>query len=173
MEGNKEHRINRAITAQQVRLIGKDGESVGIVGIKEALAKAAEADLDLVEIVPQAVPPVCKIVAYGKFKYELHKKKTDAQKKQKKIDVKEVKFTPSIGEHDYQVKLNSISRFISDGNKVKITLRFRGRELSHQDIGVNLLNRLINDVKEYAKNDSSPQLEGRQMMLVLSPLSTK
>lgn len=172
MEVN-EHKINKAITAQQVRLIGKDGEAIGIVGLKEALAQAAAVDLDLVEIVPQAVPPVCKIVEYGKFRYELHKKKIDAQKKQKKIEIKEVKFTPSIGEHDYQVKLSNIRRFIADGNKVKVTLRFRGRELSHQNIGVNLLNRLINDVKEYAKNESSPQLEGRQMMITLSPLSTK
>lgn len=177
MEDNKfaeeKYRINRAITAQQIRLVGQDGEALGIVSINEALVLAAEANLDLVEVVPQAVPPVCKIVDYGKLKYELHKKKIEAKKKQKKIEVKEVKFTPSIGEHDYKVKLSNICRFISDGNKVKVTLRFRGRELSHQEIGVRLLNRLMDDVQGIAKSDSSPQLEGRQMLMLLSPLVPK
>ena len=177
MEDNQisaeKHRINRAITAQQVRLIDQDGETVGVVSIREALAMANDVGLDLVEIAAQAVPPVCKIANYGKLKYELQKKKSEAKKKQKVIEVKEVKFTPAIGEHDYQVKLNSITKFVKDGNKVKVTLRFRGRELSHQEIGVKLLSRLVDDTKEIAKCDGSPQLEGRQMMMVLSPATIK
>jgi len=169
----EKHRINRAITAQQVRLIDQDGETVGVVSIREALAMANDVGLDLVEIAAQAVPPVCKIANYGKLKYELQKKKSEAKKKQKVIEVKEVKFTPAIGEHDYQVKLNSITKFVKDGNKVKVTLRFRGRELSHQEIGVKLLSRLVDDTKEIAKCDGSPQLEGRQMMMVLSPATIK
>ncbi|MBQ7673671.1 MAG: translation initiation factor IF-3 [Alphaproteobacteria bacterium] len=177
MEDNRlsteKYRVNRAITAQQVRLIDQNGDSVGVVAIRSALAKADEVGLDLVEVSPNAVPPVCKIIDYGKLKYELQKKKAEAKKKQKVIEIKEVKFTPAIGEHDYQVKLNSIMKFIKDGNKVKITLKFRGRELSRQDIGVKLLNRLIEDVKEFAKNEANPQLEGRQMMMILAPVTQK
>ena len=177
MEDNRlsteKYRVNRAITAQQVRLIDQNGDSVGVVAIRSALAKADEVGLDLVEVSPNAVPPVCKIIDYGKLKYELQKKKAEAKKKQKVIEKKEVKFTPAIGEHDYQVKLNSIMKFIKDGNKVKITLKFRGRELSRQDIGVKLLNRLIEDVKEFAKNEANPQLEGRQMMMILAPVTQK
>lgn len=167
------HRINRAITAQQVRLIDQDGEAVGIVSIREAMVKAREAGLDLVEVAPQAKPPVCKIINYGKLKYELQKKKSEAKKKQKVVEVKEVKLTPSIGEHDYQVKMNNIKRFIGDGNKVKITLRFRGREISHKEIGENLLNRVLADTQEIAKCDGKPQLEGRQMMMIMSPVVVK
>ncbi len=167
------HRINRAITAQQVRLIDQDGEAVGIVSIREAMVKAREAGLDLVEVAPQAKPPVCKIINYGKLKYELQKKKSEAKKKQKVVEVKEVKLTPSIGEHDYQVKMNNIKRFIGDGNKVKITLRFRGREISHKEIGENLLNRVLADTREIAKCDGKPQLEGRQMMMIMSPVVVK
>ncbi|MDR2681865.1 MAG: translation initiation factor IF-3 [Holosporaceae bacterium] len=177
MEDNQfteeKYRINRAITVPQVRLIDQHGNSVGVVSIREAQARATEAGLDLVEIAAQAVPPVCKIVNYGKLKYELQKKKSEAKKKQKIIEIKEVKFTPVIGEHDYMVKLSSINRFISEGNKVKITLRFRGRELSHQEIGAKLLNRVIDDVKEIAKCEGSPQLEGRVMMTILSPVAIK
>jgi translation initiation factor IF-3 len=126
-----------------------------------------------VEIAPQAVPPVCKIINYGKLKYDLQKKKSEAKKKQKTVEIKEIKFTPVIGEHDYKIKLNNIIRFISEGNNVKITLRFRGRELSHQEIGVRLLDRLVNDTKEIAKCDGAPQMGGRQMMMVLSPISAK
>ena len=169
----EKYRINRAITASQVRLIDQAGTVIGVMSLKEALEASDEAGLDLVEIVPQASPPVCKIADYGKLKYELQKKKTEAKKNHKVTEIKEVKFTPVIGEHDYQVKLSNISRFINDGNKVKITLRFRGRELSHQEIGVRLLNRLIADVQEIAKCDSSPQLEGRQMIMLLSPVVSK
>jgi translation initiation factor IF-3 len=165
----EKYRINKAITAPQVRLIDKDGNALGIVGIKEAMIAAREADLDLVEIAAQAVPPVCKILDYGKLKYELQKKKSEAKKKQKIIEMKEVKLTPTIGDHDYQVKLTNINRFIEEGNKVKIVMRFRGREFSHKEIGEKLLNRLIEDVKATAKCEGSPQLEGKQMMMILSP----
>ncbi|MDR2158318.1 MAG: translation initiation factor IF-3, partial [Holosporaceae bacterium] len=134
---------------------------------------AREVELDLVEVAAQASPPVCKIADYGKLKYELQKKKSEAKKKQKVIEIKEVKLTPSIGDHDYKVKLSNISRFIGDGNKVKITLRFRGREFSHKEIGEKLLNRLLNDVKEIAKCESAPQLEGKQMLMILSPQFSK
>ncbi|MCR4623817.1 MAG: translation initiation factor IF-3 [Alphaproteobacteria bacterium] len=167
------HRINRAITAQQVRLIDQNGDAVGVVSIREAMVKAREAGLDLVEVAPQAKPPVCKIINYGKLKYELQKKKSEAKKKQKVIEVKEVKLTPSIGEHDYQVKMNNVKRFIGDGNKVKITLRFRGREISHKEIGENLLSRVLSDTQEIAKCDGKPQLEGRQMMMIISPVVAK
>ena len=169
----EKYRVNREVTAPQVRLIDQDGNSLGIVSIREAAIKARDAGLDLVEIAANANPPVCKIINYGKLKYELQKKKSEAKKKQKVVEVKEVKLTPAIGDHDYNVKLNSINRFIGDGNKVKVTLRFRGRELSHKELGEKLLNRLLDDVKEIAKCDGKPQLEGRQMMMVISPISNK
>lgn len=169
---SEKYRVNRAITAQQVRLIDQNGEALGVVHIKVAQSKANEVGLDLVEVSPNANPPVCKIIDYGKLKYELQKKKSEAKKKQKVIEIKEVKFTPAIGEHDYQVKLSSIMRFIGDGNKVKITLRFRGREISKQEFGVKILERIIEDVKSVAKNEGKPQLEGRQMMMILTPLGS-
>jgi translation initiation factor IF-3 len=169
----EKHRVNRAILAQEVRLIGQSGEALGVLDIKEAMSAARDAGLDLVEISPQAVPPVCKIIDYGKFKYELQKKKSEIKKKQRFIEIKEVKFTPTIGDHDYKVKLSNILKFLSEGNKVKITLRFRGREISHKDIGEKLLNRLIEEVKDVAKCEGSPQLEGKQMMIILASASTK
>jgi len=170
---DEKYRVNRAITAQTVRLIDQDGNAVGVVNIREAMAMARDVGLDLVEIAAQAVPPVCKIIDYGKLKYELQKKKSEAKKKQKVVEVKGMKLTPAIGEHDYQVKLVSIKRFIADGNKVKITLKFRGRELSHKELGEKLLYRVIDDVKDVAKCDGTPQLEGRQMMMTLSPVTQK
>ena len=170
---DEKYRVNRAITAQTVRLIDQDGNAVGVVNIKEDMAMARDVGLDLVEIAAQAVPPVCKIIDYGKLKYELQKKKSEAKKKQKVVEVKGMKLTPAIGEHDYQVKLVSIKRFIADGNKVKITLKFRGRELSHKELGEKLLYRVIDDVKDVAKCDGTPQLEGRQMMMTLSPVTQK
>ena len=169
----EKYRVNRAISAQQVRLIDENGEVVGVVNIREAMVRAREAGLDLVEVAPQAKPPVCKIINYGKLKYEMQKKKAEAKKKQKIIEIKEVKLTPSIGEHDYQVKMKNIKRFIGDGNKVKITLRFRGREISHKEIGENLLKRVLEDINEIAKCDGKPQLEGRQMMMMVSPVIAK
>jgi translation initiation factor IF-3 len=156
-----------------VRLIDQNGNAVGVVPIKEAQSMANNVALDLIEVASQAVPPVCKIADYGKLKYELQKKKSEARKKQKVIEIKEVKFTPVIGEHDYAVKLSNINRFIDEGNKVKVTLKFRGRELAHQDIGVKLLNRIIDDLKATAKCEGVPQLEGRLMLLVLAPLGAK
>lgn len=163
----EKHRINKAITTGTIRLIGVDGESHGVVSLKYALDIAASEGLDLVEIAPQAVPPVCKITDYGKMKYELQKKKSEAKKKQKIVEIKEVKVTPSIGEHDYQVKLNSIKRFISDGDKVKVTLRFRGREIAKQEFGMALLDKLRMDVQLYARVESEPKLEGRQLAMIL------
>jgi translation initiation factor IF-3 len=169
----EKYKVNRAITAPQVRLIDQNSNSVGIVDIREAMSMAREAGLDLVEIVAQAVPPVCKIIDYGKLKYELQKKKSEAKKKQKIIEIKEVKLTPSIGSHDYQVKLTNINRFINDGNKVKIILRFRGREFSHKEVGEKLLNRLTEDVREIAKCEESTKLEGKQMVMIFSPNVSK
>lgn len=168
----EKYKVNRAITAQQVRLIDQNGEALGIVPIRVAQNKANEVGLDLVEVSPNAAPPVCKIIDYGKLKYELQKKKSEAKKKQKTVEIKEVKFTLAIGEHDYQVKLNSITRFINDGNKVKVTLKFRGREISKQEFGIKILERIIEDVKTVAKNEGKPQLEGRQMMMLLTPLAS-
>ncbi|MDR3186876.1 MAG: translation initiation factor IF-3 [Holosporaceae bacterium] len=165
----EKYRINKAILAPQIRLIDQNGNALGVVETKEALLMAREAGLDLVEVAAQASPPVCKIINYGKLKYELQKKKSETRKKQKFIEVKEVKFTPVIGEHDYKVKLSNIHKFIGEGNKVKVTLRFRGREISHKEIGEKLLNRLMEDMKEFAKCEGTPQLEGRQMMMILSP----
>lgn len=167
------YRVNREITAQTVRLIDENGEALGVVNIREAMTRAREAGQDLIEVAPTANPPVCKIADYGKLRYELQKKKAEAKKKQKVIETKEIKLTPAIGEHDYQVKLAKIKKFIEDENKVKITLRFRGRELSHKELGVNLINRLIEDVAEFAKCDVKPKLEERQMMAMLSPASVK
>ncbi|MBQ3565098.1 MAG: translation initiation factor IF-3 [Alphaproteobacteria bacterium] len=169
----EKYRVNRAIVAQQVRLIDQNGEPLGVVHIKEAMTKAREAGLDLVEVAAQANPPVCKIINYGKLKYEQQKKKAEARKKQKVVEIKEVKLTPTIGEHDYQVKLNSIVRFLSDGNKVKVTLRFRGRELTHKELGEKLLARLLEDLKDKAKSEGSPRLEGRQMVMILSAVVAK
>lgn len=172
MEGTEKekYKVNRAITAQKVRLIDQNGEAVGIVGIREAMVMAREAGLDLVEVAAQATPPVCKIINYGKLKYEEQKKKSESKKKQKIVELKEVKLTPTIGEHDYQVKLSSIKRFIEDENKVKVTLKFRGRELSHKDIGERVMQRVLEDVKDIAKCDKNPQLEGKQILMILSPM---
>ena len=169
----EKYRVNKAITARQVRLVDQNGDPVGIVSFREALRAAEDAGMDLVEIAAQADPPVCKILDYGKLKYDLQKKKAEAKKKQKVVEIKEVKFTPAIEKHDYQVKLASVNRFIGDGNKVKITLRFRGRELSRQEVGVKLLNNIIEDVKSVAKCESNPQLEGRQMVMILAPIGAK
>ena len=135
----------------------------------EAIEAAGDAGMDLVEISPNADPPVCKILDYGKFKYEAQKKKNEARKKQKTIDVKEVKFRPNIDDHDYGVKMRSMLRFLSEGDKVKVTLRFRGREMAHQELGVNVLSRVRVDLDEQAKVEQMPQMEGRQMIMVLAP----
>ena len=142
---------------------------VGVVERREALAMAAEAGLDLVEIAPNADPPVCKILDFGKFKYEEQKKKNEAKKKQKIIEVKEIKLRPSIDDHDYAVKMRSMNKFIEEGDKVKVTMRFRGRELAHQELGMNVLIRVRDDLEAIAKVEQMPRMEGRQMTMVVSP----
>ena len=152
-----------------MRLVDESGEMMGVVTRDEAIEAAGDAGMDLVEISPNADPPVCKILDYGKFKYEAQKKKNEARKKQKTIDVKEVKFRPNIDDHDYGVKMRSMLRFLSEGDKVKVTLRFRGREMAHQELGVNVLSRVRIDLDEQAKVEQMPQMEGRQMIMVLAP----
>jgi translation initiation factor IF-3 len=152
-----------------VRLVDQDGEMVGVVGRNEAIQRAMEAGLDLVEIAPNADPPVCKILDFGKFKYEAQKKKNEARKKQKVIEVKEIKLRPSIDDHDYDVKMRSMVKFIDEGDKVKVTMRFRGRELAHQELGMNVLIRVRDDLEEVAKVEQMPRMEGRQMTMVISP----
>ena len=144
-------RVNENIDVPEVRLIGADGENIGVVSVQEAIQKSEEVGLDLVEISPNASPPVCKILDLGKFKYELQKKRNESKKKQKVIDVKEIKLRPNIEDHDYEVKMRSMHRFLLDGDKVKITMRFRGREMNHQEIGVNLLKRVVDDTEKVAK----------------------
>ncbi len=151
-----------------MRLINEAGEMVGVVNIREALDMAAEAGLDLVEISPNAEPPVCKILDYGKYKYEVQKKKAEARKKQKVIEVKEIKLRPGIDEHDYEVKMRSVHRFFDEGDKVKVTMRFRGREMVHQELGFQVLERVRLELENRAKVEQSPRLEGRQMVMVLA-----
>jgi len=162
-------RINEEIGVMRVRLVDERGNMVGVVGRSEALQMAADAGLDLVEIAPNADPPVCKILDYGKFKYEEQKKKNEARKKQKIIEVKEIKLRPSIDDHDYQVKMRSMNKFIEEGDKVKVTMRFRGRELAHQDLGMNVLMRVKEDLDTIAKVEQMPRMEGRQMTMVVAP----
>ena len=162
-------RINEEISVLRVRLVDERGGMVGVVGRNEALAMAADAGLDLVEIAPGADPPVCKILDFGKFKYEEQKKKNEARKKQKIIEVKEIKLRPSIDIHDYAVKMRSMNKFIEEGDKVKVTMRFRGRELAHQELGMNVLMRVKDDLDEIAKVEQFPRMEGRQMTMVVSP----
>ncbi|MEQ8246569.1 MAG: translation initiation factor IF-3 [Alphaproteobacteria bacterium] len=162
-------RVNDEINVNAVRLVAADGEVVGVVGIEEALAMAEEAGLDLVEVAPNSSPPVCKLLDYGKFKYEAQKKANAARKKQKVIEVKEIKMRPGIDDHDYDVKMRSIVRFIDEGDKVKVTLRFRGREMAHQDIGMRVLERVRDDVEEMAKVEQFPKMEGRLMTMVIAP----
>jgi translation initiation factor IF-3 len=162
-------RINEEIGVLRVRLVDERGNMVGVVGRSEALTMAANAGLDLVEIAPGADPPVCKILDFGKFKYEEQKKKNEARKKQKIIEVKEIKLRPSIDDHDYAVKMRSMNKFIEEGDKVKVTMRFRGRELAHQELGMNVLIRVRDDLDTVAKVEQMPRMEGRQMIMVVSP----
>ena len=162
-------RINEEISVLRVRLVDERGGMVGVVERSEALTMAADAGLDLVEIAPGADPPVCKILDFGKFKYEEQKKKNEARKKQKIIEVKEIKLRPSIDIHDYAVKMRSMNKFIEEGDKVKVTMRFRGRELAHQELGMNVLMRVKDDLDGVAKVEQTPRMEGRQMTMVVSP----
>ena len=161
------NRLNNEITAPDVRLIGADGEQVGIVSLAEAKETAKEASLDLVEIVPNAEPPVCRVMDFGKFVFEQKKQKQLAKKKQKQVQIKEVKFRPGTGEGDYQVKLRNLIRFLNDGDKTKVTMRFRGREHAHRELGLELLQRVEADLAEYGAVEQQPQMEGRQMVMVL------
>jgi len=161
--------VNERIRAPEIRLIGADGENVGVVTPGRAMMLAEEAGLDLVEISPNAEPPVCKIMHFGKFKYETQKREAEARKKQHVIEIKEIKFRPGTDTHDYDVKMRSVQKFLSEGDKVKVTLRFRGREMAHQDLGLELLNRVAGDVAETGKIEQMPKLEGRQMVMMISP----
>ncbi|MGF1645086.1 MAG: translation initiation factor IF-3 [Thiotrichales bacterium] len=169
----KSHRINNEIRVPQVRLIGRDGENVGVVSIDEANRIAEEAALDLVEIVPNASPPVCRVMDFGKFKFEEGKKASQARKRQKQIEIKEVKFRPTTDEADYQVKLRNLTRFLNEGNKGKVTIRYRGREMSHKELGMDVLQRVESELAEIAIVEQKPKLEGRQMIMVLAPKKQK
>ncbi|MCQ4347506.1 translation initiation factor IF-3 [Pseudomonas stutzeri] len=165
--------INENITAREVRLIGVDGQQVGVVSLNEALQAAEDAKLDLVEIVADAVPPVCRIMDYGKHLFEKKKQAAEAKKNQKQAQVKEVKFRPGTEEGDYQVKLRNLIRFLNDGDKAKVSLRFRGREMAHQELGMELLKRVEADLAEYGTVEQHPKLEGRQLMMVIAPKKRK
>ena len=166
---DKEPRINGEITAPEIRLVGIEAEQLGIVSLAAAMTMAEEAEIDLVEIAPQAKPPVCRLMDYGKFKYRESKKQHEAKLKQKQIQVKEVKFRPSTDDGDYQIKLRNLIRFLEEGDKTKMTLRFRGREMAHQELGVQLLRRVEADLIEHGVVEQFPKMEGRQMVMVLSP----
>ncbi len=162
-------RVNEEINSLKVRLVDERGEMIGVVSRHDALARASEAGLDLVEVAANADPPVCKILDFGKFKYEEQKRKNEARKKQKTIEVKEIKLRPGIDDHDYEVKMRSMLKFIEEGDKVKVTMRFRGRELAHQELGMNVLIRVREDLDKIAKVEQVPRMEGRQMTMVMSP----
>jgi translation initiation factor IF-3 len=162
-------RSNEDIEATEVQLITETGDNLGVVSLEDAMARAQEVALDLVEISPNAKPPVCKILDLGKYKYQAQKKAAEARKKQKTFDVKEIKMRPNIDTHDYDVKMRNMRRFFEHGDKVKVTLRFRGREMAHQELGAQLLQRVKDETDEIAKVESEPKLEGRQMIMVLAP----
>jgi len=161
--------VNGEIRAREVRLVGTNGQQLGIMPLREALRIAHEQGLDLVEVAPQARPPVCRIMDYGKYKYEQSKREREARKKQRIIDVKEVKLRPGIEEHDFQVKARNALRFLEDGDKVKVTIMFRGREISHPELGEKLCWRLADQVSELASVERPPKLEGRNMVMILAP----
>ena len=162
-------RVNEFINSREVLVIDGEGEKRGIMPIREALQLAEDSGLDLVEVSPQAQPPVCKLMDFGKYKYQAQKKANEARKKQKTIEVKEIKMRPNIDTHDYDVKMKAIKRFFNEGDKVKVTLRFRGREMAHQELGMRLLDRVKEDTVDISKVEAEPKLEGRQMMMVLAP----
>lgn len=165
--------INENISAREVRLIGADGEQIGIVSIDEALRIAEEAKLDLVEISADASPPVCRVMDYGKHLFEKKKQMAAAKKNQKQIQVKEVKFRPGTEEGDYQVKLRNLMRFLNEGDRAKVSLRFRGREMAHQELGMELLKRVEADLAEYGSVEQHPKMEGRQLIMVIAPKKKK
>ena len=161
--------MNERIRCPEIRLIGAEGENLGVLSPIRALELAEQAGLDLVEISPTAEPPVCKIMDFGKFKYETQKREAEARKKQKIIEIKEVKFRPNTDTHDYEVKMRSVTKFLENGDKVKVTLRFRGREMAHQNLGRELLERVATDVEGLGKIENMPRLEGRQMVMMIGP----
>ncbi len=163
-------RVNERVRAPEIRLIGAEGENIGLITPEKAMLLAEQAGLDLVEISPNATPPVCKIMDFGKYKYETQKKESEARKKQHIIEIKEIKFRPNTDTHDYEVKMRSVVKFLQGGDKVKITLRFRGREMAHADLGRKLLERVAEDVTELGKVESIPRLEGRQMVMMINPV---
>jgi translation initiation factor IF-3 len=165
----KEHLINEEIRAKEVRLIGADGEQIGIKPFREALQMAIDANLDLVAVAPTAKPPVCRIMDYGKYRYEMQKREKEARKNQKIVDIKEVRFSASIDEHDFQTKFRNVVKFLKDGDKVKCTIRFKGREIAHADIGQRILDRIAKDAEEWCVVERKPKLEGRSMIMILAP----
>ena len=169
----RKHRLNREIQAPEVRLSGPNTEPLGIVPVLEALRMAGELDVDLVEIAATAVPPVCRLMDYGKFKYQEQKKAAEAKAKQTVIDIKEVKFRPGTDDGDYNVKMRNIKRFLAEGDKVKVTLRFRGREITHQNLGMDLLNRIRDELADSILVEQFPKLEGRQMIMMVAPVRKK
>ncbi len=170
---SKDLRVNEAIRSREVRLIDEAGEQLGILPIREALRIAQERGVDLVEVAPSARPPVCRLMDFGKFKYEQSKKEREARKKQKIVDVKEVKMRPSIEEHDFEVKVKSAERFLKEGDKVKCTIMFRGREIAHSDLGRKLLERFTARLQDIASIERTPRVEGRNMIMILTPKPTK
>lgn len=166
----KSQRTNSEINAPEIRLVGDEGEQLGIMSSRQALAMAEEAGLDLVEIAPLAKPPVCRLMDFGKFKYQEAKRAAEAKAKQKQIQVKEVKFRPGTDEGDYKIKLRNLVKFLQEGDKTKVTLRFRGREMAHQEFGIRLLERVKADLEPYATVEQFPKMEGRQLIMVLAPI---
>ena len=164
-----QHQVNELIRAREVRLIGVDGSQLGIKSIREALQLAQEANLDLVNVAPQAKPPVCRIMDYGKYRYEQSKREKEARKNQKTIQIKEVRLSPTIEENDVKTKLSNVKKFLKKGNKVKLTIRFRGREITHQELGRSILDRMAKEVEDLSEVERAPKLEGRQMIMILAP----
>ncbi|HJW25877.1 MAG TPA: translation initiation factor IF-3 [Rhodocyclaceae bacterium] len=169
MAQNKAHRVNEEITVPEIRLVGENSEQLGIVSLRAAMQMAEEAGVDLVEIAPMAKPPVCRLMDYGKFKYQEAKKAHEAKLKQKQVQVKEVKLRPGTDENDYQIKLRNMTRFLEEGDKVKVTLRFRGREMAHQEFGMRQLERIKADLEAVGQVEQMPKMEGRQMIMIIGP----
>ncbi len=169
LPARKGPRVNEMIDAENVRVVGVDGEMIGVISVDEGIELASNAGFDLVEVSPNANPPVCKILDYGKYKYEEQKRRNEARKKQKIIEVKEIKMRPSIDVHDYDVKMRSARRFLGNEDKVKFTIRFRGREMAHQELGMDVLNRIRADLDEEVKVEQLPRLEGRLMIMIVAP----
>ncbi|UCV05802.1 translation initiation factor IF-3 [Dechloromonas denitrificans] len=173
MAQNKAHRLNEEITVPEIRLQGLEGEQLGVMSIRAALQLAEEAGVDLVEIAPLAKPPVCRVMDYGKFKYQEQKRAHEAKLKQKQVQVKEVKLRPGTDENDYQIKLRNMTRFLEEEDKVKVTLRFRGREMAHQEFGMRQLERIKTDLEAVGQVEQMPKMEGRQMIMIIAPAKKK